>query len=164
MNVDNAQLRCVATEISRYPRFNFTLMSWRGLLAVIALGIAGCGGSSAAPPSNPIAQFGKIKHVVFIIQENHTFDSIFGGPNGFPGADTTSSGKMSDGTTVQFTEKEMGDQLGLEDQFPDWPTLAVPDGWIRQGEGLARSRATGSGPAPDQSLYVWAALADAALF
>ena len=131
MNVDNAQLRCVATEISRYPRFNFTLMSWRGLLAVIALGIAGCGGSSAAPPSNPIAQFGKIKHVVFIIQENHTFDSIFGGPNGFPGADTASSGKMSDGTTVQFTQKSMGNQPGLENQFQDWLKSCDPDPKIK---------------------------------
>ena len=131
MNVGNARLRCMATEIRRHGRFNFTLMSWRGLLAVITLGLAGCGGSSAAPPSNPIAQFGKIKHIVFIIQENHTFDSIFGGPNGFPGADTASSGKMSDGTTVQLTQASMGNYPGLENQYQDWLKSCDPDPKIK---------------------------------
>jgi phospholipase C len=42
---------------------------------------------------------GKIKHIVFIVQENRTFDNLFGGPNPFPGADAASSGQTSTGTT-----------------------------------------------------------------
>ena len=38
-----------------------------------------------------------IKHVVIIVQENRSFDNMF---YGYPGADTATSGKMSDGTTV----------------------------------------------------------------
>ena len=38
-----------------------------------------------------------IKHVVVIIKENHTFDNYFGS---FPGAEGTSSCKLSNGTTI----------------------------------------------------------------
>ena len=37
---------------------------------------------------------GKIKHVVYIVQENRSFDNLF---QGYPGADTVSSGKNSNG-------------------------------------------------------------------
>jgi len=40
---------------------------------------------------------GKIKHVVFIVQENRSFDNMF---QGYPGADTVSSGKNSKGQTI----------------------------------------------------------------
>ncbi|HLY03808.1 MAG TPA: alkaline phosphatase family protein [Candidatus Cybelea sp.] len=40
---------------------------------------------------------GKIKHVVYIIQENRSFDNLF---QGYPGADTVSSGKDSSGHTI----------------------------------------------------------------
>lgn len=40
---------------------------------------------------------GKIKHIVFVVQENRTFDNVFGGPNPFPGADAVSTGKTLDG-------------------------------------------------------------------
>ncbi len=40
---------------------------------------------------------GKIKHIVFLIKENHTFDSMFGT---FPGADGATTGVTCDGTTV----------------------------------------------------------------
>ena len=39
----------------------------------------------------------KIRHVVWIMQENRSFDNLF---QGFPGADTVSSGKTSNGRTV----------------------------------------------------------------
>jgi phospholipase C len=38
-----------------------------------------------------------IKSVVVIVKENHTFDSYF---TGFPGADTTMTAKLSDGSTI----------------------------------------------------------------
>ncbi|MGA8098981.1 MAG: alkaline phosphatase family protein, partial [Candidatus Cybelea sp.] len=40
---------------------------------------------------------GKIAHVVYIIQENRSFDNLF---QGYPGADTVSNGKNSDGETI----------------------------------------------------------------
>ncbi|HEX4014864.1 MAG TPA: alkaline phosphatase family protein [Candidatus Cybelea sp.] len=40
---------------------------------------------------------GKIEHVVYIVQENRSFDDMF---QGYPGADTVSSGKNSIGKTI----------------------------------------------------------------
>jgi phospholipase C len=40
---------------------------------------------------------GKIEHVVFIVQENRSFDNLF---QGYPGADTVASGKNSHGKTI----------------------------------------------------------------
>jgi phospholipase C len=45
-------------------------------------------------PSGP-----KVQHVVIIFQENRTVDDLF---NGFPGADTATSGQTSTGTIVQL--------------------------------------------------------------
>ena len=42
---------------------------------------------------------GKISHVVFIIQENRSFDNLF---QGYPGADTVPSGKNSLGQTLKL--------------------------------------------------------------
>jgi len=78
--------------------------------------LAGCGGSGTASPPAPAAVAapltsgplsvgsiptsvarGKISHVVVIVQENRSFDNVF---NGFPGADTVTSGKTSSGATI----------------------------------------------------------------
>jgi phospholipase C len=40
---------------------------------------------------------GKITHVIFIVQENRSFDNLF---QGYPGADTVPSGKNSKGQTI----------------------------------------------------------------
>ena len=40
---------------------------------------------------------GKIQHVVWVVQENRSFDDMF---MGYPGADTVSSGKDSNGNTI----------------------------------------------------------------
>jgi phospholipase C len=40
---------------------------------------------------------GKIKHVIYIVQENRSFDNLF---QGYPGADTVSEGKISTGQTI----------------------------------------------------------------
>ena len=42
---------------------------------------------------------GKIFHVVNIVQENRSFDNLF---QGYPGADTVSSGKNSKGKTIEL--------------------------------------------------------------
>ena len=48
---------------------------------------------------------GKIDHVVFIIQENRSFDNLF---QGYPGADTVSHGKDSKGRTVKLQPESLG--------------------------------------------------------
>ncbi|HZY98041.1 MAG TPA: alkaline phosphatase family protein [Candidatus Baltobacteraceae bacterium] len=86
------------------------------LVLLASLLFAGCAhaiSSPAIPASGPsttalhaCAQGDacKIQHVVFIIQENRTFDNIFGGPNPFPDADAVSFGQLSNGTTVPLKE------------------------------------------------------------
>ena len=70
--------------------------------------IAACSGAPSAPPlpsrsQNAILQkldaigAGKIKHVIWVVQENRSFDDLF---SGYPGADTVSSGKDSKGDTI----------------------------------------------------------------
>ncbi|HYL27857.1 MAG TPA: alkaline phosphatase family protein [Candidatus Nitrosotalea sp.] len=92
------------------------------LFIAVAAAIAGCSGG--APPfdyaagklakgdsSLPYMQAGtvmhalsgtgagKIKHVVWVVQENRSFNDIF---EGYPGAKTASSGKDSHGNTIQL--------------------------------------------------------------
>ncbi len=52
--------------------------------------------ASATPTASPL---GAIKHVVVIIQENRSVDNLF---QGYPGANTVSSGQISTGQTVQL--------------------------------------------------------------
>lgn len=49
-----------------------------------------------------------IQHVVIIVQENRSFDNLF---NGFPGADTATSGTLSTGRTVQMHARNL-DAMG----------------------------------------------------
>jgi hypothetical protein len=70
---------------------------WLGLVVVVAL--VGCW-KTPSGPTLPVLESsrhsslpsGKITHVVFIVQENRTFDNLFGGPNPLPGATTAASG------------------------------------------------------------------------
>jgi phospholipase C len=59
--------------------------------------------SGFATPSDPALVAGaraKIKHVVFLVKENRTFDTMFGT---FPGADGATSGTTCDGQTMPLT-------------------------------------------------------------
>jgi phospholipase C len=42
---------------------------------------------------------GKIKHIVYIVQENRSFDNLF---QGYPGADTVSKGQISNGKWIEL--------------------------------------------------------------
>ncbi len=53
----------------------------------------GYAASRAAAPTGA----GKIKHIVYIVQENRSFDNLF---QGYPGADTVSQGKNSHGKLI----------------------------------------------------------------
>lgn len=64
-------------------------------LLCAVLGTAACSGSSGSHPVPPIN--GPIKHVVFLIKENRSFDNYFGT---FPGANGATSGEISTGQKV----------------------------------------------------------------
>ncbi len=78
-------------------------------VAVACSILAGC--SSAVPASMPSLRgdaalhalrttgAGKIAHVVYIVQENRSFDDLF---QGYPGADTVAAGKDSKGKTIEL--------------------------------------------------------------
>jgi phospholipase C len=84
--------------------------------------LAACSGNAITPPtatnevapalanlqSPSVAAGSKTQHVIVIIQENRTFDNMF---NGFPGANTVSSGKNHLGKTVKLRPQ------GLEWQY-----------------------------------------------
>src|SRR5580700_9500294 len=54
-------------------------------------------GSSSTPTPGP---YTKIKHVVIVIQENRSFDNLF---QGYPGANTVSTGPLSGGGTAPLS-------------------------------------------------------------
>jgi phospholipase C len=54
---------------------------------------------------------GKIKHIVYIVQENRSFDDMF---QGYPGADTASSGKMSDGQRIKLAPVSLVDEYEID--------------------------------------------------
>jgi phospholipase C len=54
---------------------------------------------------------GKIKHIVFIVQENRSFDNLF---QAYPGADTASTGKTSDGKTVTLATMSLRTVLVID--------------------------------------------------
>ncbi|HTA39227.1 MAG TPA: alkaline phosphatase family protein, partial [Candidatus Acidoferrales bacterium] len=89
-----------------------------------ALILSGCARSTSSPALPAagdtrevpaVKDAPKITHVVFIVQENRTFDSIFGGPNPFPGADAATSGKMSNGSTTPLTSVTIENPIGNGD-------------------------------------------------
>jgi phospholipase C len=66
------------------------------LTAFAAALLAGRSGGRVLPPAESSGA-AKIRHVVIIIQENRSFDNLF---QGYPGADTVSTGKSSLGRTI----------------------------------------------------------------
>jgi phospholipase C len=80
-----------------------------GLLAGALCALAACSmargaGTPLLPPGDSLGLLsgtgiGTVKHIVYIVQENRSLDDLF---QGYPGADTVSSGKDSYGQTVQL--------------------------------------------------------------
>jgi phospholipase C len=94
-----------------------------GIVAAIGM-LAGCSalrqpfdiaqGDSAADglqPSPAIAG-GKIKHIVYIVQEGRSFDNLF---NGYPGANTVSKGKNSNGQTITLQPSSLKETYRIDD-------------------------------------------------
>jgi phospholipase C len=78
---------------------------------------------AAAPPD-----YSKIKHIVFVVQENRSVDNLF---NGFPGADTVRYGKRHDGSTVALHPLSLNDPHDLDHRHDTY--LADLDGGKMDG-------------------------------
>lgn len=90
------------------------------LVAACVLGMCvGC--SESGPVATTPSAANSIKHVVVIVQENRSFDNLF---YGFPGANTATVAKLSNGATIplQPLPLEGGYDLGheLNDFITDW--------------------------------------------
>ncbi len=132
-------------------------LSQRPLLLLFAPAfLIGCGGNSSvtptptpAPTPAPVPTASStIKHIVIIMQENRTVDNLF---NGFPGADTVTSG-MSRGVVIplQPVPYEQGTDVdhshegwytdydnGLMDGFShekNYPIANLPYAYVPQSE------------------------------
>jgi len=68
-------------------------------------------GSGAALRALSDTGAGKIQHVVFIVQENRSFDNLF---QGYPGANTVSKGKISTGQTVPLQPVGLAKQYDID--------------------------------------------------
>ncbi|MGA7249190.1 MAG: alkaline phosphatase family protein [Candidatus Cybelea sp.] len=92
----------------------------RTVSSLALLALAGCAGTSAMLPymrSGAALQTlnetgaGKISHVVYVVQENRSFDSMF---EGYPGADTVASGKNSRGETIPLQPVRLNDAYVID--------------------------------------------------
>jgi len=54
---------------------------------------------------------GKITHVIYIVQENRSFDDLF---HDYPGADTVDSGKISTGEKIELQPVPLNDQYVID--------------------------------------------------
>ena len=98
-------------------------MAIRSKTAALLAGLALAGCSLGSQPSVPYMESaaaleslnqtgaGKIKHVVYIVQENRSFDDLF---HGYPGADTVSSGKDSKDHTILLKPVPLSDQYVID--------------------------------------------------
>ncbi|HEV3090925.1 MAG TPA: alkaline phosphatase family protein [Candidatus Cybelea sp.] len=84
-------------------------------VAAAVLTLAACG-SQTMPSGAAFRTFsatgaGKITHVIYIVQENRSFDNLF---QGYPGADTVSSGKDSSGQTLTLKPVSLAEQYEID--------------------------------------------------
>jgi phospholipase C len=106
----------------------------RGLVATTCVLLAACSGPHAAAPALPpgalapgasqalgsarpdVGARGHIKHVVIIIQENRSFDSLF---YGFKGANYATTGKIHTGQTVNLVSVPLTAPYELCHEYAD---------------------------------------------
>jgi phospholipase C len=107
----SSQARAATRRAMREGRLG-TRSFFTGLILSVALvscaGKAGSAGGVLPLPPVSASQSGSIgnyiKHVVIVVQENHSFDNLFAT---FPGADGATTGKMSDGQTIPLKQSKL---------------------------------------------------------
>ncbi len=135
------------------------MKKWPAFLVAAAL--AACNGIvSPAPQSARYAihpagvSGGKIKHVVFIIQENRSFDNLF---QGYPGADTVSSGKNSKGQTIKLQPVSLARQYVIDHSLAAFISACDGTGKLLgtqcRDDGFDREESVG-GPTNPEYVYV----------
>ena len=135
-----------------------------GAIAAVSLASCGAGGTSAPPGSSGVVPFagnvapakagGKIQHVVIVIQENRSFDGMF---QGYPGADTVSSGLNSQGQTIPLQPVSLQTQYEIDHSAAAFiqacdGTGSIP-GTDCRNDGFDQEFASG-GPKNPQYVYV----------
>ena len=90
---------------------------------------------------------GKIQHVVWIVQENRSFNDIF---EGYPGAYTVSSGKDSHGNTIQLQPVSLKDVYEIDHTAPRrcLTPVTAPESSAERIAGWTDSNEEGSGGGP----------------
>jgi phospholipase C len=140
-----------------------TLSNSAAFVALLVV-LAGCSlGSSRALPAasgdempRTLAQTGagEITHVVFIMQENRSFDDLF---QGFPGADTVSKGKDSKGNEIPLRPVSLTTQYDVDHSAQAMFTACDGTGKLPgtqcRMDGFDQERAYG-GPSHPQYAYV----------
>jgi phospholipase C len=118
-------------------------MTRRFLFSALALTLAACNAGTASMPTTPglptqargslpvgpSIPFGKIQHVVIVIQENRSFNNLFAT---FPGADGATSGLNSKGQTVALTETQLYSSENFTNSYSAYTTEydgGKMDGW-----------------------------------
>lgn len=111
------------------------------LLSIIAVVLAACWRAPSGPalPATSAQSLtrsrlsalsaSKITHIVFIIQENRTFDNLFGGPKPFPNATATDGGETSDHKAIRLAKIPLASYFGTEDPdnyHHDWMWACNP--------------------------------------
>ena len=96
-------------------------MKLRCAVIFLLLASAGCGSRASAPLPDTHSQTalrsgfstgsGKITHVVFVVQENRSFDNLF---QGYPGADTVSQGLNSQNQTITLQPASLSRQYQID--------------------------------------------------
>jgi phospholipase C len=96
---------------------------------------------------------GKIAHVVFIVQENRSFDNLF---QGYPGADTVATGRSSDGSKIALQPVGLAVHYGLEHSaqamFTDCNATGSLPGTNCQMNGFDKEGYSGG---PNEPMYVY---------
>jgi phospholipase C len=139
--------------------------------------LAGCSGGTASIPTSTTgvatahraagadsqpaaaARKSKIQHVVIVVQENRSFDNLF---QGYPGANTVSSGKNSKGQTIALQPEGLEADYQVNHELSDYiaacdGTGSIPGTDCRM-DGFDKELAAGPGaPSNPQYAYVPAA-------
>ncbi len=101
------------------------------LVLLLLVACAACGGGApnpSVPSALPPKGISKIEHVVWIMQENRSFDDLF---QGFPGADTSPTGTDSHGQVIPLAPISFTAGYDIEHSSPSYFRACDGRGAIR---------------------------------